>query len=154
MVNCKIIDFFFALFPLKKWQNFLIQHHYLHCQVCQKTLAGENEVKSLLVQKKSLGNMESFWPTLKTKLMQEKPQKQAILLFRWRWIFVSTLVTAFLLAGIWLLKVNVTSQASRPQAAQEHFQINYIRTEGKPADVFLFQPHDSGIIIVWVEKIM
>ncbi|MBE0460061.1 MAG: hypothetical protein IBX60_00235 [Candidatus Aminicenantes bacterium] len=115
-------------------------------------MASIEEVKPFLIEESEAGSIEGVWPEIKKKLNQEKRKKPRSLWFRLKWAFgiASFLIAAA--AGIWFYRTLALDKTYLKENLVERFQINYIRIENKPARAFLFQPHDSEMIVVWAEK--
>ncbi|MBC8359272.1 MAG: hypothetical protein H8E54_10075 [Candidatus Aminicenantes bacterium] len=152
MFKCRIIDFFFFIFPLKRWRDFLIRHHVQKCSVCQEKLAGVEDVKSFLFQESDVGDMVEIWPVVKEELEEEKSREQRAVKPRLRWAvgLASLFVAAVVVVGLYF----TLSSKKGPSMGdlQERFQINYISIENKPAKTYIYRPGDSNMIIVWAEK--
>jgi len=152
MFRCKIVDFFFFVLPLKIWRDFLIRHHIQKCPVCQSKMASPEDVKSLLIQGSVGGNLDGLWPAVKAKLSGERKKEKRFSWPRLRWIAGAACLLAAVIAGIWLYSLFIHEKSPSKEDLVERFQINYIRIENKPARAFLFQPHDSNMIIIWAER--
>jgi hypothetical protein len=152
MSRCKIIHFFFNVFPLRVWQGFLIRHHIHKCPDCQRELASMEDVRSLFIREEEDVTMEDFWPALKAKFSDKKEKKQVFLWPRLRWIAGLAGVFAVVAVGVWIFFSYTPSKSPQEKDLSERFRINYIKVENKPAKTFLFQPHDSKMIIIWAEK--
>jgi len=152
MFKCKIIDFFFFIFPLKRWRDFLIRHHVQQCSVCQEKLAGVEDVKSFLFQESDVGDMVEIWPVVKEEPGEGKSREQRAGRSRLRWAvgLASLFAAAVVVVGLYL----AFSPKKGPSMGdlQERFQINYIEIENKPAKTYIYHPCDSNMIIVWAEK--
>lgn len=152
MFKCKIIDFFFFIFPLKRWRDFLIRHHVQKCSVCQDKLAGVEDVKSFLFQESDVGDLEKIWPVMKEEPGEEKSREQRAVKpwLRWAVGLASLFVAAVVVVGLYF----TFSPKKGPSMGdlQERFQINYINIENKPAKTYIYRPGDSNMIIVWAEK--
>ncbi len=152
MFRCKITHFFFNIFPLKAWQSFLIRHHIQGCPDCQKELASTEDVRSLFIREDEAGSIEEVWPAIKAKFSDKRGKKQIFLWPRLRWIAGAAGLFAVVAIGVWLYFSNPADKSPQEKDLAERFRINYIRVENKPANAFLFRPHDSKMIIIWAEK--
>lgn len=152
MMQCKIVDFFYFIFPLKRWRDFLIRIHIQKCSLCQTRLAGVEDVKSVLIQENEVGNLEGLWPSVRRKLNKEEREERRIYKPRWRWAFAVAVFLVVVISGIWFYHIFTPKKSPSGEELVERFQINYIRIEEKPASAFLFQPKDSDMIFVWTEK--
>jgi len=152
MFRCKAINFLFSILPLKYWQDLLIRRHIQKCPSCQKKLARIDEVKPFLIGENKVGSLEGLWHGIKAEISQGKRKEQRSLLLRLRWAFGTASFLIALAAGIWFYRNPTLVKTPLKENLVERFQINYVRIENKPARAFLFQPHDSEMIVVWAEK--
>ena len=152
MFRCKIINFLFLVFPIKPWQSFLIRHHIQKCHFCQAKLASGEEVKSFLIQEDEVGNLEGLWPAVREGFGKEKEKKRRVIKPRWKWAVGTACLVVAIAVAIWLYRPFTLDEVPSDENIVERFQINYIKVGEKPARAFLFQPQDSNMIIVWVEK--
>jgi len=154
MSNCKIAEFLFAVFPLKKWQDFLIRHHMQDCPQCQEKLAQRDVILDLLIGEEHFTDTEALWAGFKSKLKEEKRKDRQIRSPRWKWAY--GVVAAFVIvAGIVVVSnISRLTDGEGEEMSKAHFRINYIRIEGKPAQAYLFKPQGTDMIIVWAQKNM
>ncbi len=152
MFRCKVINFFFNIFPLKAWQSFLIRHHIQNCQYCQKMQTSIEEVRSLLIQESEGEGLEGEWLEIRGRLKEEKRKEKHIFRLRLRWIAGAAGFFVVAAIGIWLYFSLTPDKSFQEKNLAKRFRINYIRVENKPAKTFLFRPHDSKMIIIWAEK--
>ena len=151
MLRCRIINLLLSIFPLKIWQDFLLQKHIQDCPICQEKLASREETKSLLIQESEVGNLEDLWPKVKVQLPREKRKERLFRLPRWGWAVGAVGLLAAVLIGIWLYRPFALDKSLEEELGGE-FQIKYIRVDNKPARTYIFQPQDSNMIIIWAEK--
>ena len=156
MLRCRMIDFLYVILPLKMWRGFLLRRHVERCAFCQTKLAGREAVKSLLVAKNNLGPWPSLWPQVKTMLvsLEEERPEGTPLLGQERRLRVAAAVALFIvgLASFWLLKDFRPEKRGTGEEIASRFRINYLKVEDKPAQAYLYQPSESNLIIIWVEK--
>lgn len=152
MFRCKIINFFFIIFPLKIWQDFLLRHHIQKCVVCQNKMASMDETKPLLIQESEIEKLEVLWPAVRAGLSEGKRKERLFFRPRLGWAVGVVGFLVALIAGIWLYSIFTPDRRPSKEILIERFQINYIRVENKPARAYIFWPHDSKMIIVWAEK--
>ncbi|UCC39605.1 MAG: hypothetical protein JSV96_17800 [Candidatus Aminicenantes bacterium] len=154
MLRCRIIGFFFNVFPLKVWQSFLIRRHLQKCPECQRELASIAEVRSLLTQESEGESLEGEWLAIRGKLSGGKRKERDLFSPRLRWAagVASLFVVAVAVIGSWLYFSYTPGKSPQEKDLGERFRINYIRVDDKPAKTFLFRPHDSKMIIIWAEK--
>jgi len=149
MFKCKMVEFFFYMFPLKIWQDFLIQCHIQKCPLCLKRLADEEEVRSLLLQENEVGDL---WPAIKNRLIGVRKKRHSFLWVKWKLAFGAVSLFVVVLAGVWLHNMSVQKKTILREA--NCFKIDYIKVWDKPAQAFIYQPKDSNMIFIWAEKIV
>ncbi len=151
MFRCRMVNFLFSIFPLKIWQDFLLQKHIQNCPACQESLASLEEAKSLLVQEGEVGDLEGLWPKVKDQLPKEKRKERLFSQPRWGWAVGAACLLIVVLLSIWFYQL-VPPGKTPEEDITSPFQIKYIRIYDEPARTYLFQPQDSNMIIVWAEK--
>lgn len=166
MALCKIINFFYACAPLKILRDMLIRRHGERCSLCQDRLASQEEAVSLLVQEAAVSPARPAWPEIKLRLAGEVLRREAdtgriavkekdelgLGTGLWRWVIGAA---AFLLVGLasfWLWRGFTPGSGLPPQDQAKRFRINYLRVENKPGQAYLYQPGESDLIIIWVQK--
>ncbi len=156
MLRCKFIDLFYAALPLKIWRDFLIRGHIERCPSCQAELASREAAKSLMITENEVSLEASLWPQVKAAVVRfederalEKPLSAQK---RWRWAAAAAGLFVVGLASFWLLKDFRSEDMVNGGKAAERFKINYINVEDKPARAYLYQPSESDLIIIWVQK--
>lgn len=152
MLKCRLIDFLFAVFPLKLWQGFLIRRHIQKCPNCLRKLADADEVKPLLIQENETGSLEGIWPAVRDGLGQDRGEVRIPLWRQRKWVYASGLLVAALAGLIWLYSVFFQGRSPSQEPFAEQFQINFIEIENEPAQAYVFHPQDSNTYFVWVEK--
>jgi len=152
MSNCRIIEFLFAVFPLKIWQDFLIRRHFQDCPRCQEKLVNRNEILDLTIREEHITEVEAQWAGFKSKLKDEKGKVKPVRSPQWKWAY--GVVAAFVVvAGIVVVSnISYWGNGRVEEISGVHFQINYIRVEGEPAQAYLFKPQGTDMIIVWAQK--
>jgi hypothetical protein len=152
MSDCKLFEFLFDVFPLKKWQSFLILRHMQDCPRCQEKLAGRDEVFDLMIREDHVLDDSAVWAGFESKLKSERRRDRPVRSPRWKWAY--GIVAAFVIvAGVFVVSnISQWSNGHAVEIAGDHFQINYLRIEGKPAQAFLFKPQGTDMILVWAQK--
>lgn len=151
MFRCRMVNFLFSIFPLKIWQDFLLQKHIQDCPACQENLASLEETKSLLVQEGEAEGRESIWPKVKVQLTKEKRKEKLFRLPRWGWAVGAACLLIAIFLGVWFYQLAPPGKTPE-EGITSPLQIKYIRIYDQPARTFFFQPQDSNMIIVWAEK--
>lgn len=158
MSRCKTVDFFYALIPSSRWRGFLIRRHVEGCARCQARLASRAESRVLFVQEGPSGVEKTLWAAVEAGLdaepnrLTKKERRRATAILRpQRWAAAAALLLV-LAAGYWLLKDFQPEAMSAASAAPARFELAYARVDGKPANVVIYQPQGSDMIIVWAGK--
>lgn len=151
MLKCRLIDFLFTIFPIKRWQGFLIRRHIQKCPACLGKLADAEEVKPLLIQEGDIENLEDLWPAVKARQGEGRGDVR-IPLRRWRWVYASAFLAVVLTGLVWLSIIFFPGRSPSEDLLKGQFQINFIEIESEPAQAFVFRPQDSNTYFVWVEK--
>lgn len=153
MSTCKMIEFLFAVFPLKIWQDFLIRRHMRDCQNCRGKLATQNETLEKLIREEHITDAEALWAGFESGLKAEKRKPKPVNLTLWKWAY--GVAAAFVIvAGIYVVSnISRWGNGRAEQITADHFQINYLKVDGEPAQAFLFKPQGTDMIIVWAQKI-
>ena len=151
-----MVNFFFGFLPLKSWRGFLLRRHIERCPSCQARLTSREEARSLLVQEDGLTPRQRLWHEIEAGL-ETRPkikEREAQLLGqkRWRWAAVAVGLFIVGLTSFWLFKGYKQEKTMTGEEASERFRINYLKVENKPAQAYLYQPCESNMIIIWVEK--
>jgi len=154
MTNCKMVEFLFAVFPLKIWQDFLIRRHMQVCPRCQEKLATRDDIIDLMIREEHIRDIESLWVDFESKLKHKQSKEKAVHSPHWKWAY-GVAVTFVIVAGIFVVSSISHWRNNRiEKISSDHFQINYIRIEGEPAQAYLFKPQGTDMIIVWAQKNM
>jgi anti-sigma factor RsiW len=156
MLRCRLIDLFYTILPLKIWRDFLIRGHTERCPYCQAELASREAAESLMMTESKVSLGASLWPQVKAGLVSFKDDraqaKPLLAQKRWRWAAAAAGLFVAGLASFWLLKGYQTQDTANGGKAPDRFSINYINVEDKPAQAYLYQPSESDLIIIWVQK--
>ncbi len=158
MSRCKTVSFFYALIPLSQWRDFLIRRHIEGCAQCQAHLASRTESRALFVQEGTMSVGRSLWKAVESELADEarEPTKvrrrQAPAGWRPRSWAVAAALLLVLVTGYWILKDFQSEAVTAAAAAPAGFELAYARVDGQPADVVIYQPLGSDMIIVWAGK--
>jgi hypothetical protein len=155
MFRCQMTNFFYAVWPQKVWRDYLIRRHAESCPSCQAKLASRDEAESLLINENKLSPQPSLWPRVKLGLVRIEGGLERTTQFsgrrRWRWAAVAAGLLIVGLSSFWVLRDYKPDKIMTGREA-ETFRINYLKVENKPAQAYLYQPLESNLIIVWVQK--
>jgi hypothetical protein len=154
MLWCKINQFLLSILPFRPWQDFLIRSHIRGCENCMGRMASREEVKALIIQESDVADFNDLWPAVKSGTTLEEPRKKTGSFLNRGWAYAAAGGVAVFLAGFLLVTVITRNGTLVDQEGEARFQINSIRVGDEPATPFLYQPKDSGMILVWAEKNM
>lgn len=158
MSRCKTVDFFYALIPLTRWRGWLIRRHIDGCARCQARLASRADSRLLFVQEETVGSERTLWMAVESRLAKETREpiktigRRAPVGLRPRSWAVAAALLLVLAAGYWLLRDFQPEGTSGAAAVPARFELAYVRVDGVPADVMIYQPQGSDMIIVWAGK--
>jgi hypothetical protein len=152
MFRCKLIDFLFTVFPIKRWQGFLIRRHIRKCPACLSRLADVEDVKSLFIQESELEDLETMWTSVKARIDEGREEVRVPLWRRWRWVYAAAVLFVAVAVWLWLFSPFSPGRGPSEEPLAEQFQIDYIEIENEPAQAYIFRPQDSNTYFVWVEK--
>jgi len=156
MLRCRLIDLFYSILPLKIWRDFLIRGHIEQCPFCQAKLTSREAARSLMMTEDHVSLEDSLWPQVQAGVVSSKGgrarENRLLSQKRWRWAAAAAGLFIAGLASFWLLKGYRTEDMANGGKSPDRFRINYIKIEDKPAQAYLYQPGESDLIIIWVQK--
>jgi hypothetical protein len=152
MRTCRVIDFLYGAIPVLRWRGYLVRFHYDRCPACRARLAGPEEARRLLVRESELGEVPDFWPVVERSLNKRpNPGRPAAHLY-WRWAGIAVAILLVVAAlNLWILR-RAGPPEPAPYAEGEVFSLLSVRVDQRPASAFVFQPNDSPLVLVWVER--
>jgi len=149
MFKCKMIDLLFFIIPLSRWREFLIRNHYEKCPDCSRDLAESEEVRSLLVQEVEDNERSEFWTSLKARYKSRTHRRSPMFTSSWKWIYQAAGFIFIAVLAVWIfILVNLNGK----DESMESFRINYIKIDNQPAQVYIYHPKDTDMVLVWAEK--
>jgi hypothetical protein len=152
MSRCKIVWYAFSLGPVKIWQDFLIRVHIEKCPECQKKLISREAVQGITIREFQCGDADSLWNGFEQKVRRANENNRHVFGPFRRWVYAMAVLLLFVATAIWFVVSPPLRKARIEESLNEHFRINYIRVEDKPAQAYVYQPQDSNMIIVWAQK--
>jgi hypothetical protein len=144
-----MIKALFLIFPIKRWQYFLLQHHHLGCPECKKDIASIEEARSVIFPIEKVKIEEIFWQQFEQRLKADEEKRKAFWPLRWKWAVGITVLLA--VAFVLVFKLTPLFKNKVPDLAVK-LRINYIELYEKPAQAFIFQTQDANRTFIWVEK--
>ena len=124
MSNCKLVEFLFAVLPLKQWQDFLIRRHMQDCPSCQEKLASRSDVLELMVREEKIAEDGALWDGFKSKFRDVDRDEKSIGSPQWKWAY--GVVAAFVIvAGIFVVSnISRWGDGLGEDISGDHFQID------------------------------
>jgi hypothetical protein len=148
---CKGVDFLFRILPFTFLKDYLIRFHVVRCRHCRAALVSSDEARSLLYSEEDFKEGIDLWPRVGRELKASVPWKRAVRMPLSRGGFLAG-AAALLLACLLLVWNVLVQESSELRTAEEGFRIRSIQIDNEPAQAFLYQPSDSDMVFVWVEK--
>ncbi len=152
---CKILDLLFKAIPLKSWQAFLVRSHMERCPVCQSRLAGREEARRVLVRPVDLGGLEPFWSKVKSGITApDVPRRSPAGGKALRGpLFAAAAATALaVVLGVWFFRGFTIENAPPIVPAEQKFEVDYVRVDGRPADSYIVRSREPKMTLVWAGK--
>jgi len=156
MRHCKILEVLIEAIPVRAWQDLLLRRHVERCPFCRARLAGRDEARRVLAGEQDFSVGLNLWPTIKARLTgpaeePRVPPRPRLGLARFA-ATAAALVAAAVLS-VWFMRgFRVVTPSAAVPAAEDRFEMGYVRIAGQPAESYIFQPPDSGMTLVWAEK--
>ena len=157
------INFLFRILPFAAWKDALIRGHVERCPECSRNLATAEDVRRAIVRAGSIGDTDRLRREIAIKIagiepapapgpIQERsvPARQHI----WRWAAAAAglCAAAFATAALVLFFQSATPSGGPETSDADQIQIHYVRIADEPAQMFIFKPHDSDVVIIWAGK--
>ena len=150
MTSCKTVQFLFSLLPLNRFRALLIRHHIQSCPHCQKRLITQTEILSSLVKETNLEGLAPMWPAVRAKLNGRKREKNRGRGLGWQW-GIAGLSAVILMAAV-IFVFGFFSNGDFQIMLENGFKVHYTQINNEPAQALLYQPQDTNMIFIWVEK--
>jgi anti-sigma factor RsiW len=153
------VNFLYGLFPLRPWRDFLLRVHLDTCPACRAKLASREETQALLARAEGMRGGPPLWPRVAAAIggegeREEKGGERERGGSGQKWRRRAAVGVAAGLAawcGILLWK-GFRPEADLASAAPARFELKYVKIEGETAEAFVYQPHDSDMVIIWAGK--
>lgn len=156
-MKCKLYGWLFRIFPLKRWQAFLIKFHFNQCPDCGEKIEINKNIEPIFFSARDFQQQSDLWPEIKTKIEQPPvalkqrifPSKHSPIL-RWQWI-TATLV----LIGMAVLIPNLIlrkREENPKRTVAGNIIVKSIKSNNRPAKTYFFQTGNPKRLIIWVQK--
>lgn len=171
MRHSKIINLVYGILPFHAWKSALLRHHIEKCPACFELLASRAEVRRVLAQAEDMGRLESLWPAILERIQDIRPMPAPDILKArvplvsskspsagryWRWVAALAGIFLAVFLALWSVRYfrSFRDQGGGGAAVldPDQVQINYVRIDNEPAQIFIFKPYDSHVVIVWAAK--
>ena len=153
---CNWARFGYKVLPLPGWRAILLERHLDHCPLCQSQTLDDENIRAMGMTAAALQAELPLWPV---PAARPKPQ---ILRLAWRYAFGFSLVAAM----VWVA-ISVSHFAPAPSFATlkssiqeteeideaKGFAVLSAKIGAEPARSVIFKPRETGLTIVWFEKI-
>lgn len=156
---CKIYEFLFWIFPLRKWQAFLIEKHFARCPKCAREIRVERWIRSQYERQDWIDEEASLWPSIRQRLESRedrppliRPRRPKTIVFHKKRAWVAA-TAALLIIGFGLLvwighrEKSVLAAGSR---SEESHRIKVVSAlfKGRKAKTFIYQTPSASFI--WI----
>ena len=157
------IDFLLRALPFDGWKDALIRGHVECCPECGARMAKAEEARRAIVRAGSVGDTDRLRREIAIKIAgiepapasapardRSVPARQRI----WRWAAAAAglCAAAFAMAALVLFFQSATPSGGPETSDADQIQIHYVRIADEPAQMFIFKPHDSDVVIIWAGK--
>jgi hypothetical protein len=155
-MKCKWVRFGYKALPFPGWRTFLLERHLDHCPLCQSHILDDESIRAMGITAATLQAELPLWP-----VPAARPKPQTLRL-AWRYAFGLSLVAAM----VWMA-ISVSHFAPAPSFAtlkgsiqeieetdeSRSFAVLSAKIGAEPARSVIFKPRETGLTIVWFEKI-
>jgi hypothetical protein len=155
MPVCKILDFLFKAVPLKPWQAFLVRSHMERCPACQSRLAGREEARRVLVRPEDLGGLGPLWSKVRSGIaVQDVPRRSPAKgkALRGPLFAAAAAIVLAVILGVWYFRGFTVENAPPIVPAEQQFELDYVRVDGRPADSYIVRSSEPKMTLVWAGK--
>ena len=105
-----------------------------------------------MIREENITNDGILWDDFKSRLKAERRESRPVHAPNWKWAY-GVVAALVIVAGIVVVSnISQWRNGRVEKITRDHFQINYIRIEGEPAQTYLFKPQGTDMIIVWAQK--
>lgn len=153
MNGCRWSELLFRVLPVKAWRGRLLARHVDGCPACRQELATPEEAGRLAIRPESAGPGDSFWPAVQAAIERRRAKgRRSIPMTRRPWLYaagISATAAAAVFVVLTLRNPKPGGSAFPAPAAQE-FRLDSIELGSGPARAYLYQPRDSGLLMIWI----
>ena len=155
MPVCKILDFLFKAVPLRPWQAFLVRSHMERCPSCQSLLAGREEIRRVLVRTADVQDLGPLWSKVRSGIaapdVPHRSPTEGKALGSPLFAAAAAIVLAVVL-GVWFFRGFTVENAPPIVPAEQKFEVDYVRVDGRPADSYIVRSLEPKMTLVWAGK--
>ncbi|MDW7762066.1 MAG: hypothetical protein SCM96_15675 [Acidobacteriota bacterium] len=155
MNACRIVDCLSRMPLIRPWTGRIVERHLEKCRACAALFLGRDEAKSLLVDAARVGRLGRIRIDAASVPPPGASRRRRLMEGRLSWfpaLSGAAAVLVLVVSGFLMLDRLPTPAENGPPAADDGFRISYIKIGGEPANAFIFQPRESDMVIVWVER--
>ena len=158
---CKLIRFFYLLFPVLRFRAFLIQKHISACSVCQKEWGMDLSGQEAFTKPEWIAQERSLWPHIQKRIQagkreetRSKSREKTPLFPKWQWALASGLVLVILLGISIVLDIGLFRRTSKEEVSSAlknpRVDIIYAQIHGKRAKPFIYQTQEN--LFIWFDE--
>ncbi|MFQ6082543.1 MAG: hypothetical protein ACE5WD_04190 [Candidatus Aminicenantia bacterium] len=134
----------------------MIEKHFSHCVSCSTEIE-EDQLKNILINPNKVKIEINLWPSIYSRIKSEesfyKEKYRFSSIKKWHWAMITSflLLAVIMVAGInhFFLK---RSRIEEDLIKQEtRVIIESATVQGKPAKLYVFQPKNRKMSIIWME---
>lgn len=153
---CRWVRFGYKVLPLPGWRVFLLERHLDRCPLCRSHTLGDETIRAMGITAAALQAELPLWPV---PLARPKPQ---MLRLGWRYAFGLSLIAAMVWVAVEVARFAPSPASVAPkgfiQEVEENdeskvFAVLTAKIGAETARSVIFKPRETGMTIVWFEKI-
>ena len=152
---CKILDFLFKAVPLRPWQAFLVRSHMEQCPACQFRLAGREETRRVLVRTEELQGLGPLWSKVRSGIASHDVPRRSPAegkALRGPLFAAAAVIVLAVVLGVWYFRGFTAENAPPVVPAEQKFEVDYVRVDGRPADSYIVRSREPKMTLVWAGK--
>ncbi len=161
-MRCHIYRFLYKMVPIKKWQAFCNNRHFLACPKCREEFFAADSIGPIGITPDKVEVPPELWWNINKRIEEiQHPHHPGLVKNKakikkkiiWKWA-AATVVILLLLVPFIILRKGTDNTGSEKLIVVENREIiiQSIKVENQPANVVYFQPGTKNRLIVWVKK--
>lgn len=155
-MTCKWIRFGYKVLPLPGWRAFLLERHLDRCPICRGRILDDETIRAMGITATDLQAELPLWPVPVTS---HKPQ---VLRLGWRYAFGLSLIAVIVWVANEVARFAPSSASTLSKGSIQEieetdesraFAVLTAKIGNQSARPVIFKPQQSGLTIVWFEKL-